>query len=175
MTKTIIASFDRLSEAKTIDEVLDYLVYRTSSVIIDQAVFDHLLFRFFSTLPEFDHRNDYSEEEVETFKQQLPYQEFGVDGKRVLTITKRFRSVNRVLDTIVSLMPKENKLELAREYFYKFWYEKTFGSDLKKFVSALKKEFWNKQDESLSTSAAENPAFVMETASEKISPRKGIE
>jgi len=175
MTKTIIASFDRLSEAKTIDEVLDYLVYHTSSAIIEKAVFDHLLFRFFSTLPEFNSRNDYSEEEVEAFKQQLPYEEFGIDGKRVLAITKRFRSINRVLDTIVSLMPEENKLELAREYFYKFWYEKTFGSDLKKFVSALKKEFWTKQEESPATSPAETPAFVMETASEKISSRKGIE
>lgn len=175
MTKTIIASFDRLSEAKTIDEVLDYLVYNTSPAIIDQAVFDHLLFRFFSTLPSFDSRTDYSEEEVEAFKQQLPYQEFGIDGKQVLTITKRFRSINRILDTIVSLMPKENKFELAREYFYKFWYEKTFGSDLKKFVSALKKEFWTKQEESPPVSFAENPAFVMETASEKISSRKGIE
>ena len=175
MTKTVIATFDRLSEAKTIDEVLDYLIYHTSPEIIDQAVFDHLLFRFFSTLPEFDSRTDYSEEEVEAFKQQLPYEEFGIDGKKVLTITKRFRSINRILDTIISLMPTESKNELAREYFYKFWFEKAFGSDLNKFRSALKKDFWDKSNQLQPSSAAKNPANLMETASEKISLGKGIE
>ena len=157
MTKTIIASFDCLAEAKTIDEVLDYLVYHTSPEIIDQAVFDHLLFRFFSTLPDFVGRTDFSEEEVELFKQQFPYQEFGLDGKRVPDTIKRFRSLNRILDTIVSMMPKENKTELAREYFHKFWYEKAFGSDLKQFVAALKKDFWEKSDRLELSSPPEKP------------------
>lgn len=146
MTKQVIASFHRLKEAKTIDDVLDYMVFRAPKKTIDAAVFDHLLLLFFSTLPDFEKRSDFSEEEIEAFKANLPWKEIGIDGLKLGSIIKKYRSINRILDALVEEIPEEKKKEIAREHIKQFWFEKQFQGNLDAFRQAMKENFWRNPD-----------------------------
>ncbi len=150
MSKKVIAKFHRLKEAKSVDDILDYMVFKAPKKTVDAAVFDHLLLLFFSTLPDFEKRNDFTEEELEKFKTSLPWKDLGLDGAQTSFKHKTYRSLNRILDELVQEMSEDKKKEIARDHIKQFWFEKHFGGDLEKFRSAMKESFWsdpNQKDE----------------------------
>lgn len=138
---------EALQRARSVDEVLDFLVYNTPEQTTKASAFDHLLLMFFAGLPDFDGRNDFDETEVELFKDLFPYEEFGLDRKEMTNKLKNYRSINRIIDEIVDEMPDETKTELAREHLQKFWFEEKYDSDLNKFVTALKPSYWLREDQ----------------------------
>lgn len=142
-TRTVVARFEQLKEVQNIEDVLDFLVFRTSDEIVDKCVFDHLLLVFLAQLPGFDGRNDFDEHEIEAFKEVIAYEDLHLDKKTISHIIKQYRSINRILDEIIEHVSVERKREIAREHIRNFWFDKAFGGDLPKFVSSLRSEFWD--------------------------------
>lgn len=131
-----------LDKAKDVDEILDFLVFQTPERTTDAAIFDHLLLLFFSGLPDFHGRQDIDEKEVEEFKREIPYEEYGLNRESMLEKLKNYRSVNRIIEEVIEEMSSEEKTELATEHLRKFWFEEKCNHDIAKFVTALKPSYW---------------------------------
>ncbi len=142
-SRVVIARFEQLKEVKNVDDILDFLVFRSSDEVIDKCVFDHLLLEFMSQLPGFDTRHDFDEQEITQFKQMLRYEDLRLDRNEISEIIKPFRSVNRMIDELVHRIPEKHKKEIAHDHIRNFWFQKVFGGDVAAFVNGLKGEFWN--------------------------------
>lgn len=146
ITKRVITSkadfIDTLGKAKSIDDVLDHLIYKTPERVRKEAVFDHFLLIFFSTLPNFHERQDFEEDELENFKETFPYEEMGIKREEALLKIKNYRSINRILEELVEMISAPMIFELARNHLKTFWFEEKCGGDLKKFVSMLRPGYW---------------------------------
>jgi 2'-5' RNA ligase len=148
-TKKVVTSeadfVNILTKAKNIDDVLDYLIHKTPERVRKEVVFDHFLLVFFSVLPNFHERQDFEEEELENFKEKFPYEEIGIKREEALLKIKNYRSLNRILEELVEMIPASIILELARDHLKTFWFKEKCQGDLKKFVSMLRPNYWMRQ------------------------------
>lgn len=143
--KIILSEADFIGElqrAKNFEEVADFLIFKTSQHTTDAAVFDHFLLLFFSLLPDFDQRHDFDEYEVEAFKSDFPYERYCLNREALQKKLSDRRSVNRIIDEIIEELTEEQKVEIAREHLYNFWFKEKCNSNLEKFLKLLKPTYW---------------------------------
>jgi hypothetical protein len=134
---------DTLSSA---EEIADFLVKRCSEKLKDDASHDAILvFDFFPRLGvEFHTSPDFSEDQVNKFKEQFDYERYGLDREATLKKIEKYRSIDRVLDTLVKILPANVKNDLMRRYLLEVWFEQNSKGDLEHFKSSLKKDYWLK-------------------------------
>ena len=128
------------------EEIVDFLVKRCSKKLKDDAIHDAILvFDFFPRLGiEFHTSPDFSEDQVNKFKEQFDYERYGLDREAALKKIEKYRSIDRVLDTLVKMIPANVKNDLMRRYLLEVWFEQNSKGDLKHFKSSLKKDYWSK-------------------------------
>ena len=131
-----------LKKATDPKEVISYLVHHTSDHIINDTVFDEILYRFFSSLPNFLSRTDFEEQEVEDFKWRLPYEELGLDRNSTRKHLLPYRSINRVITELIKILKPEIKIALAYKHLYDFWYTEKCNGDLQKFINIIRPKYW---------------------------------
>lgn len=126
------------------EEVIDFLINGTPERTTDAACHDALLiFDFFPGLgEEFNQCPDFQEEQVENFKETFDYTSIGVDPEVAQDRIKNFRSIDRVLDTLVMLIPADIKQQLMKKYLLEIWLNQNSGGDLQHFKQSLNRDFW---------------------------------
>lgn len=133
-----------LSQIDTFEELCEFLVKETPDKTTDDAVFDHILTSdFFSQLTDFDQRSDITEEEVEFFKENFPYDVYTLDKEELQDKLKNYRSIRRVIDEIIEEIPKEVKENIMRQHIKDVWFEQNFNGDLQSFKNNLKTDYWS--------------------------------
>lgn len=135
---------DWVNDLNTADEIVDFLVLQTPNRTTDAACHDALLvFDFFPQLGEdFQTCPDIEEEQVEHFKETFDYASVGIDPEVARSRIKNFRSITRILDTLVMLMPANIKQQLMRKYLLEIWLDQNSGGDLQHFKESLNRDFW---------------------------------
>lgn len=133
---------DFLEDTDSIEEILDFLVFKCNKFCCEAAAFDHFLLTFFATLPGFNTRKDISESEVEQFKKDFPYEFYGLNRFETMETLRSYRSLNRVIDELVACLDEETVKEIARNHIQRFWFEQQCGCDLQKFRKLLRPRFW---------------------------------
>lgn len=128
----------------SVDEVIDFLIYQTPDRTTDAACHDALLVsEFFPQLgQDFHNCSDFTEEQVENFKNTFDYERFGLDRETARKRIAKFRSIERILDTLVMLMPAEIKQELMRKYLLEIWFKQNSNGDLDHFKRNLNQDYW---------------------------------
>jgi len=129
-----------------VDDVIRFLIHDTPDRTTDDACHDALLvFDFFPQLgPEFSQCPDFQEEQVERFKETFDYERFGLDKQATLKRIEKCRSIDKVLDTLVILMPADIKQQLMKRYLMEIWFDQNSGGDLKHFKNNLSRDYWLK-------------------------------
>ncbi len=138
---------DWVDSLNNVDEIVDFLVHQTPEKTTDASCHDALLvFDFFPALGEdFSSSPNIHEEQIEHFKDTFNYESIGIDPEIARTRVKNFRSINRVLDTLVMLMPADVKQSLMKRYLLEIWFNQNSNSDLDYFKQSLNKDFWLKE------------------------------
>lgn len=133
-----------IDNINSIDEVIDFLIFKTPDHTTDAACHDCLLVsEFFPQLgQEFHNCPDFSEEHVENFKNTFDYERFGLDREAARKRIEKYRSIERILDKLVMLMPADVKQQLMRKYLLEVWFEQNSNGNLDHFKRNLKKDFW---------------------------------
>lgn len=133
-------SFD---EIDNVDELIDFLVYRTPQQTTDDAVHDFVLVEhFFPHLQEFDQRCEISSDEVENFKQQFDYSQLGIDKQTALLHISSMKSIDRIVDTLVQLTPNDVRQQIMKDHIQKIWFEQNTNGDFQKFKSNINLNYW---------------------------------
>lgn len=133
-----------IEDLGSVDEVVDTLVRGASKEVINSACHDALLvLHFFPRLgPEFRTSPDIYEDDIEEFKHSFNYEEFGLDREAALQKIAKYRSVDRILDVLVEMIPEKIKSELIKRYLLEVWFQQNSNGDLKSFKDSLKKDYW---------------------------------
>jgi hypothetical protein len=128
----------------SVDEVIDFLVHQTPDRTTDASCYDALLVNeFFPQLgQDFHVCSDFTEEQVENFKNTFCYERFGLDRETSRKRIAKFRSIERVLDTLVMLMPVDIKQQLMKEYLLEIWFKQNSDGNLDHFKSNLNRKYW---------------------------------
>ena len=128
----------------TADEIVNFLIHNTPDKTTDASCHDALLvFDFFPQLGEdFQTCPDIQEEQVEHFKETFDYTSVGLDPEVARSRIKNFRSIGRILDMLVMLMPSDFKQQLMKKYLLEIWLSQNSGGDLQHFKQSLDRDFW---------------------------------
>lgn len=128
----------------SVEEIIDFLVYQTPDRTTDAACHDCLLTsEFFPQLgQEFHNCPDFSEDQVTNFKDTFDYERFGLDREAARKRIEKYRSIERILDTLVMLMSADIKQDLMRKYLLEIWYKQNSDSNLDHFKRNLNQDYW---------------------------------
>lgn len=136
-------SFRQLVDnAGSIDDVVDVLMSGSSKNSIRDTASDAILVDFFSRLSDFDKRVDIDEEDIELFKKEFDFESIGIDRTKAQQAIKKMRSIDRIVDTLIDLMPQEILEDLARDHIRKIWFEQNVKGDLEAFKNSLNYKWW---------------------------------
>lgn len=133
-----------VDDLNSIDEIVDFLVYNTPDRTTDACTHDAMLvFDFFPQLgPEFHECPDFTEEQVEKFKDTFDYERFGLDCETARKRIEKYRSIERILDVLVMLMPADIKQQLMRKYLLEIWFKQNSNGNLDHFKGSLNRDYW---------------------------------
>lgn len=133
-----------IDDLDNVEDVINLLINKASDQIKDNASHDAILvLDFFPRLgPDFYTSPDFSEEQVKEFKEAFNYERYGLDKEVALKKIEKYRSVDRILDKLVEIMPVDVKNDLMRRYLLEVWYTQNSNSDLEHFKSSLKRDYW---------------------------------
>jgi hypothetical protein len=128
------------------DEVINFLVQNMSDRIKIDASHDAIIvLEFFPRLgPEFHTSPDFKEEQVQEFIQSFDYERYSLD-KATKNSIEKYRSIDRIVDKLVEMLPTNVKDEIIRKYLLEVWFSKNSKSDLKHFKDSLVKDYWFKK------------------------------
>lgn len=127
-----------------VDDVIQFLIHDTPERTTNDSCHDALLvFDFFPMLgPSFAQCPNFEEEQVERFKETFGYERFGLDREAALKRIEKYRSIDRILDTLVMLMPAHIKQELMKRYLLEVWFNQNSKGNLEFFKSSLNRDYW---------------------------------
>jgi len=124
-------NLDELKKLGHIDEVLEALFEAAPKKLLDDAAHDALLDQLFSQIENFQETLFVPEEVLEAFKKELKDEE-----------VIEMKNIDRIIDTAVKKMSKEEKVDLAKQVIIQKWYEENSSGDLVAFVENLNPTFW---------------------------------
>ena len=128
------------------DEVVNHLIQNMSDRIKTDASHDAIMvLEFFPRLgPEFHTSPDFSEDQVQEFVKSFDYERYGLDKATQKSIEK-YRSIDRIVDRLVEMLPADIRDEIVRKYLLEIWFKQNSKSDLKHFTDSLAKDYWFKK------------------------------
>lgn len=133
-----------VDEMNSIEEIIEFLVNGTPDRTTNASCHDALLVsEFFPQLgQEFHNCPDFSEDQVNNFKDTFDYERFGLDREAARKRVEKYRSIERILDTLVMLMSADVKQELMRKYLLEVWFKQNSNSNLDHFKRNLNQDYW---------------------------------
>lgn len=139
-------STDWIDGLNSADEVIDFLVQNMSDRIKTDASHDAIMvLEFFPRLgPEFHTSPDFNEEQVQEFTKSFDYERYSLD-KATKNSIEKYRSIDRIVDKLVEMLPVDVKNKVIKQYLLEVWFEKNSKSDLKHFKDSLAKDYWFKR------------------------------
>jgi|GEM_PF-3663632 len=132
------------NQCTTPDELINFLVVQTPQETTDDACSDYLLVEeFFPIIGlRFETECDVYEEDIQRFKDQFPYEKFGLDREQTQKAIDKLRSIRAIVDRLVEQLPHEVKDELARQHLKRIWFEQNAGSDFEVFKRSVNPHYW---------------------------------
>jgi hypothetical protein len=133
-------------DLNSVEEIIDFLVKHSSEKLKEDASHDAILvLDFFPRLGiEFHTSPDFSEDQVNKFKEEFDYERYGLDRELALKKIEKYRSIDRILDTLVKMLPANVKDDLMQRYLLEVWFKQNSKGDLEHFKSSLKRDYWLK-------------------------------
>lgn len=140
-----LSKFAAVDNLETIEDIIEYLINDTPLCTTMDAAHDHILVEVFFPMigPRFYHEADIYEDDVDFFKQNFPYEKYlGDKAEKAKEKIENYRSIQRIIDTIVSMM-KQNQVEkIAKQHIKTVYFEKNFNKDLQKFKQSINRKYW---------------------------------
>jgi hypothetical protein len=133
--------FDQFTNA---DDLIEYLVLHTPESTTDDACHDAILVEYFFPLigERFNYESDIYEDDIKTFKQQFPYEKFGLDREQSKKAIDKLRSIRAIIDYLVTRLSLEVKNELARQHLRRVWYEQNAQGNFNNFKRSIEPKYW---------------------------------